>query len=203
MQRRVYDRLEGNTVFYTLPEVTTAINMSFRTVNAFSGFYQKTVPVPLTIPNRFFYDLPDPVLIPLNVNYQGRALQKEHIKRLGSSRRNILRDANRSGPKYWLPIGLKKIMISPADSIGGKFFEVQGICQTPELVNLTDTVVIADEWTEIIEEDAFRFLTLKESGAVFTSAARLFMKWGPRVRDLAMWINYRSPKFFVEKDSSK
>jgi hypothetical protein len=199
MQADVYNRLENNTLLYSLAEVTNAINENVRILNAFTGFYQPTVPLStLTIPGRSIYEIPSNIIVPLTVRFERRDLSKSSLDSSAWSSRDVLIKKG-GAPRSWIPIGLRRFILSPVDSVGGRYLECVGIAETPLLVNPTDSFSLSDEYTEAIEDGSFLTLVLKEGGKILADAVRSVLpRWKSKMQELSRWEALQDPNLSEE-----
>lgn len=191
MRTQVYHRVEENTLFYPVSDVDDAINEGLRILNCWTGWYQQTVGFPqLSIPKRFFYDIPSPIIIPLNVKWDRKGLDKSSLTDACMTTREVLTrtSAVDGPPRYWVPLGLRKLAIIPADATGGRYMEVTGIANPPKLANASDSFSLSDEYTDAIEDGAFMALVLKEGGKILADALRsVYPGWRAKLMELRRW----------------
>lgn len=191
MRTQVYDRVENNTLLYQTGEVDDAINEQLRILNCYAGWFQQTVGfAQLSIPKRFFYDIPAPIIIPLNVKWNRQGLDKSSLTDAIMTTRDVLTrtSAVDGPPRYWVPLGLRKMMLVPADAVGGRYMEVTGIADPPKLVNATDSFSLSNEYAEAIEDGAFISLVLKEGGKILADALRsVYPKYKAKLMELRKW----------------
>lgn len=191
MRTQVYHRLEENVLLYGQSEVDDAINEQLRVLNCWTGWYQQTVGfTQLSIPKRFFYDIPAPIVIPLNVKWDRKGLDKSSLTDAVMTTRDVLTrtSAVDGPPRYWVPLGLRKIAMIPADAVGGRYMEVTGIADPPKLVNASDSFSLSDEYTDAIEDGSFISLVLKEGGKILADALRsVYPQYKAKLMELRRW----------------
>lgn len=184
LKSRVWAQLDDNTTFYPAAEVTRAINDSFQQVNLFTGIVQGPATI-TTEANRFFYTLPDSVLIPQAVDLDNRQLSRTSLRNLASRRGRWLRETSAtSGPTaVWAPVGTQTIAIHPADSVGARTLRVVGILEPTLLVGDADVIDIPDELVDAIEHLAVLALIYKEGGAVFYQSTTKFQAFQDQMKE--------------------
>jgi len=194
MQERVYHRLEENQLLYTSQEVTNAINENLMVLNCHAGWYQQTAILPtLSIPGRVIYDVPAPIVVPLNVKFDNRGIEKSSLDSASYSSANVLTKTG-GPPRYWIPLGLRKFILTPIDKIGGRQIECTGIADVPPLVNPTDFFVLSDEFTNAVEDGSFITLILKEGGKILSDALRtIYPAWKAKMQELRRWESMKAP----------
>jgi len=196
--------LDSNTLLYTAANLTDAINECLRVVNIATGFAQTTVQIPgLSQENRIFYDIPTGpgnILIPMRCQFESGYLYKYFPNAIGKAFAAWVTDTTASTGmpvSHWIPLGLKKFAIHPADSIGGSPIFITGVQELVPLVNLTDTVPIPNEYSDLIVNLSAQVLTLKETGALFKQSAAYYQVYLSQIKKLLLWRSAIMPRFFI------
>jgi hypothetical protein len=204
LEQRVYSRLENNSVFYPQAEVDAAVNECLRVLNLHTGFLQNSVVI-TSEAGRVFYDIPYPMLFPIAVTLAGRQLKRSSLPSMALKFRDWTRHASSTfGPVAdWMPLGIRKLAIHPADSTGGRELKIYGVIEPTVLVGATDAIILQDEYVDILEEYAAHIIQLKEGGKIFSDASLLFLRFQEKMREYARWRNYVQPRYFVEVESVK
>lgn len=199
LQASTYSRLENNTIFFTLPEVTSIINEAIRCVNLLTGFYQGTQRV-LSVANKLVYQTPTGMLYPQTVNFEGIQLDPIPITRIGQDYRTWATDnSNKNGAvARWIPIGINYLCLHPRDSLGGQSIDITGVQETPLLVNSTDAMSLEDQFASLIIEYCASRLPLKIGGANATQAMQIYQKgFVPAIKKLGTVQRFKFPRFFI------
>jgi len=200
LRERVYHRVEENRVFYAVEQVDEAINEALRVLNLFTGYNQDTVTLAPSVAGRVFYDIPASVIVPFQVIFERKSLEKTSISGLV----RLVPDAFSQSslafgrPFYWAPIGIRKFALVPQDRRGGGELEVVGVMEPTPLVAPADSAQLADEFSELVEDYAFYTLTLAEGGAIFADASRLYQKFLGRMKELNMYQTMKNPQYFID-----
>ena len=199
----VYGLLENNTRFYPQAEVDRAINEQVTVANLFTGLYQSSVIIS-TQANRFFYAVPAPMVAPLAVSIGGKRLNLCTLAALASRERSWIRHttATRGPIMSWIPLGIRRLGIYPADAVGGKTLLVEGIIDPPGLVNGTDTLRTTDEIMDGIVVMSAHVLQLKDGGKVFADTATAYQGFLRQMKLSEAWRNLRHPRWFIEKEQA-
>ena len=205
MDSRVLGRVEGNSGFYQQQQRYDAINEAIRYTNLWTGFLQQRVTVGTTVPGRFVYDVPPQVLIPMSVWFDGKELRKPPLSEMATARRDFLvRTSSVDGmTRSWCCIGLRKVVIIPADMRGGHVLEVGGIIEPTPLVNPGDFISIPDQYSELVEEYAWFTLVLTEGGKVFADAKIAWDKFNRLMHELGIWTMEKNPRFMEQAGNRK
>lgn len=186
LQGYVLDRLEQNTSLYPIADITNAINEFYRIANAFIGLNQKLVSVPgFSVKNRLIYQIPSPILFPINIFFEGTELDKISLLALA---RNHPRWATTTTAKAgkvqrWAPIGITQFVIHPIDAIGGRDIAVQGVVEPTPLLNANDPLQLDDEFLDMAVSYAAHRLQLREGGRPFSSSMLLMTRFYSLLRD--------------------
>ncbi len=198
-----WSRFENNTLFYPSGEVLEAVNEVVDISNLFAGHYQGEVQIPgYSIANQFIYELPDNVLFPLAVWFEGVELEKTTIRGLaGRSRRWLSETTASTGMPVnaWAPLGLRKIVIYPADAIGGNDIRVFGVLEPPELVNDGDPVRLPTGFEDIALEYAAHLLPFKEGGKPFADSTKVLPQFQRKLKEQMRWTRFSFPRFWIER----
>lgn len=206
LETAVLDRLDGNSLLYTTPEVDSDLNDAIRVLNLFTGFNQQSVQVPgFTVINQFLYAVPSPILFPLRVYFNRRQLWKTSLRKLSYTNPNWLRETSAMGlpVQHWVPMGISTLAIHPADSAGGQELLVSGIAEPTKLVNPGDTITVEDEYAECIVELAADTLQIKEGGKIFADSTALYLKFLSKMREKKRWRSQVNPRYFVKVEKQR
>jgi len=201
LRTSAYTSVEGNTELYKQPEVDYTINEALGSLNLLAGFYQITVDLPdASVVNRHVYDIPKSILIPLSVAIDNVPLHPIGFSTLSRTDPDWMNRLASPGnePVYWMPIGITKFALAPADYLGGRILSVTGIGEVPDLVNATDKIVLNDEHSDAIKNLVGHRLPLKMPGAEFQQAASLYREYLHDAKALARWTGFKAPRFFIE-----
>jgi hypothetical protein len=197
----VYGRLDGNTAFYREPEVVAAINEGVTLLNLVTGFISTTGTI-TTAANQAIYNIPASVLIPQRVAFQGRALNKTSVWRLGHSNPTFLRDTTETtqcAVSDWYPVGVGKVGIFPVDAVGGRTLSVTGVATvTPPMVNDTDSIPYPSEYGDFIEDYAAHVCQFKAGGIISAMAMKAYQGLTGRINDIRRFKAKVAPKYYIE-----
>lgn len=205
LEARVYRRIEENFLFYPKYQVDNAINEALQVLNLFTGYYQSTLTIGVTVATRFWYDVPNTMIFPMQVYVDRRMIFKASLSSTCTSIRDFLsaNNLNDGGPLYWIPIGIRAFIVTPADTTGGRSLEIVGVVEPPVLTSSADVAKLSDSWLELVEDYAFYTLVLVEGGKIFADASKLFQKFQKQMRELQMWQTQINERYFVETESLK
>ncbi len=201
LKARVYSRLDGNTLLYQPSEVASALNEAVQVVNLSTGFIQGTFQIPgWSQANRIWYDTPAQILIPLRVTFEGMYLQPTTLWQLGASYPNWTADTTSSvglPVSYWVPCGLTKFGIYPADSLGGCDIRVTGVMEPVPLVADTDILNLPNEYASAVDFLAAHTLMLKESSTIFAHGSTDYQKYLSVNKKMTIWKGLTQPRYFI------
>lgn len=204
---RVYARLDGNASLYSLPRLVDAINEAIQVLNLQTGFIQTTVQAPnYSQTNRVWYDVPAGIVIPTRVQFEAWYLQPATLNGIGQMYPNWTSDttANTGLPvSYWIPAGVTKFAIYPADALGGQDIQVTGVAEPTPLANMTDSVPIPNEFVSAFDLLAVHTLQLKESSTMFGQSSLDYQAFMRIAKKASMWRGMVQPRYFVEAQQPK
>ena len=200
LRQNVIDRLAGNTVLYTVPEIDAALNEGYRILNVFVGLNQGSVSVPgNSVAGQLIYQTPAPILIPLRVTVDGRMIQRVSLANLARTYRSWASDTTaKLGPiQRWASIGINQFVIHPADAIGGKVLSMTGVVEPTLLVNTGDVVQLEDEFVQAIIEYAGHRTQLKAGGAEFAASSLLIQQFWHLLKQRSVYQGLTYPKYWI------
>jgi hypothetical protein len=204
LQQFALDTVEGNSLFYTYPELTYAINEAIRTINLVTGFLRGTATIPgNSVAGQLLYNTPPSILFPMRVQFEKRMLDPVSLDRIGNDYATWATDTtNKLGNvQRWIPFGTQMFAIHPIDSIGGGVIYVTGVLEPTLLVNGSDSVSLEDEFVDLIVTFCRARLPLKEGGAVFASASRSQQDFYRKLKTKKMIEGLKFPQYFTKMAS--
>ena len=208
LKDQVYSRLEENREMYSETEVTAAINEAYRILSMFCGWVNRTSSVSsgYTIADRTFYDIPDDIVFPQKVDFEGQTLEKVSLFAMSQMRPTWARETTANTGRnvsQWVPIGIRKFAIHPADSVGGGLLQVTGIGEPTVLVNDLDRVLIPKEGILPVCDYAAHSVQCKLQGAPFMESLELYRNFENLMQLSKLWASYRQPRMFFDEKVDK
>jgi len=202
LRTRIQARLDGNTELYPDPEVHAAIDDAVRALNLFTGFIQTTaLHSAFTVANQHIYDVPSGYLFLVRVEFQGRVLDKTSLSNICNSNPEWLSEttANTGIPvSSWVPLGVNKFAIHPADSLGSQNVRLAGVVEPTSLSADDSVIAIPDDFSDLIEDLASHYLQMKEGGIIFTRASLLYQKFLGKMKELTRFTTMKNPTYWVD-----
>jgi len=198
----VYDRLEQNTAFYPSSEVVGNINDAIRTINLYTGFLRTTALLG-SEPGQPIYDAPRSILCVTRVDYNGRELDFASLASLCHSRPRWISDttATTDSPvSTWTPMGIKRILLSPAPADSQVEIKLYGVAEPVPLVNHSDTINMQAEFADMIKDLAACQCMVKCGGVVARDGMILYKQFLTRMKSLKRFRRNVNPAFRVEID---
>lgn len=203
LETRVYDQLDANNLEFAEPFVRAAINQGLFRLNVLLGFSQATLPIAgnFTVQGQRQYPVPAGILIPLRLDFEGQELDRVSLSRLGRAYRTWAVDSTRDlGPvARWASIGLSQFVIHPIDALGGNSIEVTGIANLVPLAAPTDTILLDDQWQEIVVRFAKVRVMAKEPGKPFADIAQQLKDFWRGVQAQMIWKGVETPHYWLRK----
>jgi hypothetical protein len=201
LSQLVYDGLDNNTLLYASAQVTSVLNEILRRSNLLVGWNQATIPVPgFSVAKQQLYTVPSGIVIPLNVYYEERELEKYSLSKVAQKYRDFAIDLNiwEGQVARWYPIGLTTFGVHPLDANGGALLEVQGVAPIVPLANPDDVVTLNDELAEALVKYARGRIMLKEIGVPFASASEVYKDFIRSMKGMALFESMTFPRYWVE-----
>lgn len=207
LKNQVYSRLEDNNLMYSGDEVRDSINDALRTLNMMCGWYQGTFSVPgggTTIADRTIYDVPSQILFPQRVVWAGKVLEKSSLATTSNEWPNWMKDTssnNGTPTSRWVPIGITKFAIHPADSLGGATLQVTGISNPDILVNDSDAAYIPKEGVTAVVDYSAHAVQCKMQGLPFMQSLGMYRNFESLMKLNKYWTSYRQPNLYYDEQS--
>jgi hypothetical protein len=165
--------------FWTDPEIDASINETLRWWNLYTGMWRRVVNLTSTA-GEPFYDLPGTLTWAARVTFRDTPLSLDSLISLDYGRVNWQSETGGSGaagvpalPSLWAPIGIRTIALWPAPPANGELFTVDGVAQTPVLVNNGDFVDLGEDEFSLFHGECLYLLSIKEAGPRFAASAKL------------------------------
>jgi hypothetical protein len=104
---------------------------------------------------------------------------------------------------YWIPAGLRKFAIYPADYLGGQMIQVTGVQEPGPLINATDKVPMPNDYVASFDNLASHVLLLKESPAIFAQGSVDYQKYLSVNKEATIWRGLTQPRYFIQAQQPK
>jgi len=159
--------------FWSAAEIDAAINETLRWWNLFTGEWRRVDNL-ISVAGEPFYDLTSTLTWAARVTFRDRPLSLDSFVSLDYGRANWQSETGGSGasgvpalPSLWAPIGTRTLALWPAPPAAGELFTVDGVAQTPVLVNPGDFVDLGQDEFNIFTGETLYLLSIKEAGPRF------------------------------------
>jgi hypothetical protein len=155
--------------FWTDAEADRAINEALRWWNLFTGYWRKVETIPTTA-STVFYGLSSTIILPARVNFSSYPMDVGSVFDMNQGRPAWRGETTTTGgvvptrPAVWIPIGMKRIAIWPADAAGGTQLLVDSVRSTPTLSADGDYLDIGREELSALSGEALHIAAFKEGG---------------------------------------
>ena len=169
--------------FWSTDEAVDAINEALLMWNLMTGFWKDTITLTTSLTANYDYDLPDSIVFGMRVEFNGKPLNLSSRFDMDGGHPGWQSQTTADGgnvpnePKNWLPLSMARIAIWPADAVGGNTLTVNGVSDTPLLVDAGDFIDIGAEELGVILGYALHVLSFKEGGARFAATAHYFTEF--------------------------
>ena len=206
LKEQTLARLEQNDRMYQSDELADAINEAIAVINIAVGWNQLTfnVSTDSTIAGRHIYDTPEGIVFPQRVIFDGQVLEKSTLNALSNTFKNFLQDTTESTGSQvsrWCPVGIRKFIIHPADSVGGANLSVTGIAEFDVMVYDSDFVYAPKEGVTAICDYAAHIVQCKLQGMPFMQSLSLFRNYQALVALQKYWLSYKQPNIYFDEQS--
>lgn len=205
---RCYQDLDNNTLLYPKLEVISYINESIFVINNITGMLQHQVVMDVASQaNRVWYDVPSNILIPFKLEYDGRyLLSRMSLTKIGQLYPYWLteRTATIGSPvARWVPVGLTKFGLHPADSRGGAQMRITGIKVPTLLVNDADLLPFPNEYADAVEDLTVMSIQLKEIMPIQQAMQQVYPRFIDKMQSQSKWRNVMQPAYYQDRRSKK
>lgn len=170
-----------NVPFWTATEATNALNEGLRLWNAITGYWRARITLQ-TIPDDNYLPLPGNLAYRSRVEVNSVPLSPSSLLGLDSGRpswegETTVTPGVPSAPKIWAPVSTDLIVIWPASHVGFDTVTIDGMAETPILVNSGDFVDLGQEEHNQLLGYALHALTFKLGGQQFEATKFLYQAW--------------------------
>lgn len=196
----VLSRLENNDRFYTREHIRKVLNLCIQNSNLWVGWYQGGVTI-LTVKDRVCYDVPQSVIFPMSLTMQGRVINKSAFGALVADNQKLWKqNTANTGIQMsdWSLLGLKKFVVYPADSRGGRTMVLTGVMEPPLFDGESTTLNIPVNVMNAILDYASHLIQVKISGQPFMQSMSFYKIYSQAMRQLMMWRSQNQPYFTDE-----
>lgn len=169
LQTALTDRVDGS-VYWEAEESRLAWNETLALWNLLTGRWRRTVTIDL-VANQTAYDLPSTLLYGMRVATQGLPVWLTSLVELDlavplwRSARTTDGGSIPARAWFWAPVSLTQIALYPTPAANlTNGMTVEGVSATPVLVEAADTLDLAEEDQDPLEDFALHLLAFKEGG---------------------------------------
>lgn len=172
--------------FWTSAESTLAINEALRIWNLLTGMWKRreliatVAATTASYPTGFIYSLSSTLVFDLRTEFNQLVMEPSSISDLNNSRPNWRSEITTAGgtvatrPLFWAPVGMKKVVITPGDAVGGNNLVVDGVRATPVLSAAGDFVDLGKCEIGTLLDYALHYLSFKLGGPLFQATIPLY-----------------------------
>jgi hypothetical protein len=202
LEDAVWGLLERNTQMFPERQVRNALNEALRVTNAITGYWQESAVVPGgSVAGQYLYDVPAPIVVPMAVLVDGVRLHRYTFPNLLLAYPEYARETTRTmrcPVAEWCPMGLRRLIIHPAEARTGRTIEVRGVAEMTPLAAPGDPVTLEDEWVPTILRYAAHVLQFKIGGQIFAQAAQHYKSFLSEMKIRKAWQAMKMPQFFLQ-----
>lgn len=165
LRTRLLERYDGNP-FWTNEEARLALNEGLRLWNLLVGQWRRRVTLE-TAASTWDYALPATMLWRTRVTWNDRPLHVTSVAALDRLRRGWRTETIATGSgvpqrvMLWAPVSLYLIHIWPSDTAAANSLVIDGVADTPIMVNTGDYVDLGDDLLGVLLDYALHALSFK------------------------------------------
>jgi hypothetical protein len=176
LQTLLEDKWEHKPYWVT-EEATLALNEGLQTWNLLTGRWKRRVILETAVAPAYAWDygLPDAITYRTRVTFNGAPLTPSAIGDLNMGRPSWQTETTLTGgdvpdrPTVWVPVSLQLIYIWPADGVGHNALTIDGVADTPVLVNPGDYVDLGEDDLSVLLGFALHVASFKKGGPWFAA----------------------------------
>jgi hypothetical protein len=204
LKEQTLARLEDNNELFQDDELTDAINEAISVANLLCGWFQGTYPVStsVTVAGRHIYDTPKEIIFPMRVTFENQVLEPSPMPSMMNDWPDFLKDTTATlgmQVSRWVPLGITKFAIHPADSVGGGSLLVTGISEPDVLVEDSDLIYIPKEAVTTVCDYAAHIVQCKLQGVPFSQSLAMFGNFQTLVNLYKYWNSYKQPTMYLDQ----
>lgn len=164
--------------FWTNAEALSAINDSMRVWNLLTGMWKKTQ-TQVTTAGTAWYTFSSSFVYNMKVSFGSKNMELGSLSSMDNGRPTWEGETTTSGgavptiPTIWIPAGLRRLAIWPADAAGGTSLVLDGVCITPVLAADADFIDLAQSEHDALLGEALFRLAFKEGGQRYEATKNL------------------------------
>ena len=103
----------------------------------------------------------------------------------------------------WVPIGLRRYALTPADSIGGSAMVLTGVTEPTPLVTDDQIMQFPNDYDTGVIELSKHILQLDEGGNIFAQASTGYQDFLRDAKSLSMFKNLKMPSYYTDQQLRK
>jgi len=196
----ILSRLENNDQFFPRDHVRKVLNLCIRNTNLWIGWYQGSVAIP-TVKDRVAYDVPNSMIFPMSLSLEGRVINKSSFDALVSDNQRLwVENTANTGIQMsdWSLVGIRKFVVYPADSRGGRSMFLSGVMEPPVFDAESSVVTIPVNVYNSIIDYASHLIQVKLSGQPFMQSMAFYKVYANFMKLNMVWRGASQPFFTSE-----
>lgn len=172
---------EGSA-FWTSTEATYALNEALRMWNLLTSMWNKREVVPTRF-KQYYYNLPQALVYGAKVEWNGIPLRRTSLAEMDYGHPAWENEHIDSGgnvptrPVIWLPVGVTRFAIWPADTDDDNSLTIDGVNRTPILITGTDYMDIGQEEYDAVLAYATHYLAFKGDKMKWKATTSLYKRF--------------------------
>jgi len=196
----ILSRLENNDQFFPRDHVRKTINLCIRNTNLWLGWYQGSVIIP-TVKDRVAYDVPNNMIFPMSLSLEGRVINKAAFDSTVADNQKLWRESTaNTGVQMsdWSLMGIRKFVVYPADSRGGRAMSLSGVMEPPVFDTEASVVTIPVNVYNTIVDYASHAIQIRISGQPYLQSMQFYKIYANFMKLNMVWRG-ASQQYFTDE----
>lgn len=202
LKAQTLTRLENNSRAFGAVQLTTVINEGIQVLNMHCGWVSQTIDLGPTVSNRPIYNIPEQIIYPTRVYFEGRVLYKTTLRDLLDLHPSALIEntSQRYGSvEQWCSIGSSKAFIWPAASVAGQSLQVTGVVEPTTLTTDASVIQLPNEAASAIADYAAHRVQFKIGGVPFNQSIAYYANFQTFMKSRTAWRNLDFPGWKIAR----
>ena len=196
----VLSRLENNDAFYPREYIRKTLNLCIQNSNLWIGWYQGSVNID-TVKDRVAYDVPNNFIFPMALSLAGRTINKSAFGPLVADNQKLWKQGTSNTGRQmtdWALLGLRKFVVYPADSVGGRVMTLSGVLEPPLFADEATTLSVPVNVMNSIFDFVTHVVQVRLSGQPFLQSMQGLKIYAQAMKQNTMWRSSGQPYYADE-----
>lgn len=185
----VLGKLENNDSLFLRDQIRRQLNLSMQATNLILGWNQLTFGQ-ITVAGRVCYDVNPSLIFVTRAVLEGKALDFSYLGSLISDVQNVWKATTateNTQTSTWAFVGFRKILIYPADAIGGRLLQVSGVAEPSLFTSESATVNVQSSIMNSVIDHATHSIQVKLTGKPFDDSMAFMEMFQDTIQNSTIW----------------